>query len=65
MSRYPAGWWLTHLARDLTAELEKAGHCFRHLIRDRDAKFTSASGTVFTQRHRTAETPMVIGLVMA
>lgn len=48
MTRYPTGLWLTQLARDLTADLEEAGHRFTHLTRDRDAKFTSAFGTVFT-----------------
>jgi transposase InsO family protein len=48
MTRYPDGAWLTHLARDLTADLEEAGHRFTHLIRDRDGKFTSAFDAVFT-----------------
>ena len=48
VTRYPTGPWLTQLARDLTADLEEAGHRFTHLIRDRDAKFTSAFDTVFT-----------------
>ena len=42
VTRYPAGPWLTQLARDLTADLDQAGHRFTHLIRDRDGKFTSA-----------------------
>ncbi len=48
VTRYPTGAWLTQLARDLTADLEEAGHRFTHLIRDRDAKFTSAFDSVFT-----------------
>jgi hypothetical protein len=48
VTRYPTGPWLTQLARDLTADLEEAGQRFTHLIRDRDAKFTSAFDTVFT-----------------
>jgi len=48
VTRYPTGAWLTQLARDLTADLDQAGHRFTHLIRDRDAKFTSAFDTVFT-----------------
>jgi putative transposase len=47
VTRYPAGPWLTQLARDLTADLEEAGHRFTHLIRDRDAKFTGAFDAVF------------------
>jgi hypothetical protein len=48
VTRYPAGPWLTQLARDLTADLAEAGHRFTHLIRDRDAKFTAAFDAVFT-----------------
>ena len=48
VTRYPVGPWLTQLARDLTADLDQAGHRFTHLIRDRDGKFTSAFDTVFT-----------------
>jgi len=36
------------LARDLTTDLEQAGHRFIHLIRDRDGKFTGAFDAVFT-----------------
>jgi putative transposase len=48
VTRYPSGQWLTQLARDLTADLEEAGHRFTHLIRDRDGKFTAAFDAVFT-----------------
>jgi putative transposase len=47
VTRHPTGAWLTQLARDLTADLEETGHRFTHLIRDRDAKFSSVD-TVFT-----------------
>jgi putative transposase len=47
VTRSPAGTWLTQLARDLTADLGEAGYRFTHLIRDRDAKFTSAFDAVF------------------
>ena len=47
VTRYPDGVWLTQLARDLTADLEEAGHRFSRLIRDRDAKFTSTCDAVF------------------
>lgn len=50
VTRYPTGSWLTQLARDLTADLEEAGQRFRHLIRDRDAKFTSAFDAVCSPR---------------
>ncbi len=46
VTRYPDGAWLTQLARDLTADLEEAGHRFSHLIRDRDGKFTGAFDAV-------------------
>ena len=48
ITRHPGGAWLTQLARDLTADLEEAGHRFTRLIRDRDGKFTSAFDAVFT-----------------
>jgi putative transposase len=47
VTRYPAGAWLTQLARGFTADLEEAGHRFSHLIRDRDGRFTSAFDAVF------------------
>jgi putative transposase len=37
----------TQLARELTVDLEQAGHRFTRLIRDRDAKFTEAFDAVF------------------
>jgi transposase InsO family protein len=43
----PTGTWAVQLARELTADLEEAGHRFRHLIRDRDGKFTDAFDAVF------------------
>jgi len=46
VTRYPDGAWLTQLARDLTADLEEAGHRFSRLIRDRDGKFTGAFDAV-------------------
>jgi putative transposase len=48
VTRYPVGAWLTQLARDLTADLEEAGHCFSRRIRDRDTKFTGPFDAVFT-----------------
>jgi putative transposase len=48
VTRYPGSAWLIQLARDLTADLEQAGHRFTHLLRDRDGKFTSAFDAVFT-----------------
>jgi len=46
-TRYPTDAWATQSARDLTADLQEAGHRFTHLIRDRDAKFTAAFDAVF------------------
>jgi hypothetical protein len=48
VTRYPTGARLTQLARDRTAGLGEAGHYLTHLIRDRDAKFTSAFDAVVT-----------------
>ena len=36
----PTGPWVTQQARNLAAELEDGGRVIRHVIRDRDAKFT-------------------------
>jgi putative transposase len=47
ITAHPTGEWATQLARNLTAELEESGHRFTHLIRDRDAKFTTAFDAVF------------------
>jgi putative transposase len=47
ITAHPAGEWATQLARNLAAELEESGHRFTHLIRDRDAKFTTAFDAVF------------------
>ena len=49
ITRYPTAAWVTQIARDLTADLDAAGHRFTHLIRDRDAKFTDAFDAVFAQ----------------
>ena len=38
---------MVQLARSLAGDLEEAGHRFRHLIRDRDAKFGAAFDAVF------------------
>ena len=44
----PTGPWVTQQARNLLMDLgERAGH-LKFLIRDRDTKFTMASGRVFT-----------------
>jgi transposase InsO family protein len=47
ITTHPTGQWATQLARKLAIDLEEAGQCFTHLIRDRDAKFTAAFDTVF------------------
>jgi putative transposase len=47
VTRHPTGQWVTPLARNLASELEEAGARFTYLIRDRDAKFTSAFDDVF------------------
>jgi putative transposase len=44
---HPTGAWAVQLARELTFDLEQAGHRFTRLIRDRDAKFTESFDAVF------------------
>jgi transposase InsO family protein len=56
ITRYPTAAWVTQLARDFTVDLETAGHCFTHLVRDRDAKFTAAFDAVFSAAGITAVT---------
>ncbi|MBP2329297.1 transposase InsO family protein [Kibdelosporangium banguiense] len=46
ITQHPTADWVAQLARGLASDLEEAGHRFRHLIRDRDAKFGAAFDAV-------------------
>src|SRR5579875_399453 len=48
VTRFPTAAWATQLARELTGDLAEAGRGLTHLLRDRDAKFTTAFDAVFT-----------------
>jgi hypothetical protein len=48
ITAHPTSSWATQLARNLSAELKESGHRFTRLIRDRDAKFTTAFDAGFS-----------------
>ena len=48
ITAHPAGEWVTQQARNLMMALGDHAERFKFVIRDRDVKFTAASGAVFT-----------------
>jgi hypothetical protein len=46
ITTHPTGAWVAQQARNLLMDLDERGHRFRHLIRDRDTKFTAVGPAV-------------------
>jgi putative transposase len=47
ITQHPTADWVVQVARSLASDLQETGHSFRHLIRDRDTKFSGAFDAVF------------------
>jgi len=48
ITAHPTGAWVAQAARNLLMDLDEHAHRFRFLIRDRNAKFTTAFDAIFS-----------------